>query len=97
MIGSTRKEEDGVDTSKTTKRTTRIPCILRYDFWLSCKCDDCRTFLSLYHKNLLVSVHAATCRTQPDVVELLWDYGGDINTRTNNMETPLGESVVQGN
>lgn len=35
-------------------------------------------------------VHAAACWAQPDLIELLCEYGGDINAKTNNLETPLG-------
>lgn len=34
-------------------------------------------------------VHAAACWAQPDLVELLCEYGGDINSKTGNGETPL--------
>ncbi|VDM31973.1 unnamed protein product [Toxocara canis] len=34
-------------------------------------------------------VHAAACWAQPDLIELLCEYGGDINAKTNNGETPL--------
>uniref|UniRef100_A0A0K0D003 ANK_REP_REGION domain-containing protein n=1 Tax=Angiostrongylus cantonensis TaxID=6313 RepID=A0A0K0D003_ANGCA len=35
-------------------------------------------------------VHAAACWAQPDLVELICEYGGDINAKTSSGETPLG-------
>ncbi|CAJ0578126.1 unnamed protein product, partial [Mesorhabditis spiculigera] len=34
-------------------------------------------------------IHAAACWAQPDLVELLCEYGGDISAKTNQQETPL--------
>lgn len=39
-------------------------------------------------------VHAAACWAQPDLIELLCEYGGDINAKTNNGETPLGNFLL---
>lgn len=35
-------------------------------------------------------VHAAASWNQPDLIELLCEYGADINAKTNGGETPLG-------
>ncbi|KIH43932.1 ankyrin repeat protein, partial [Ancylostoma duodenale] len=34
-------------------------------------------------------VHAAACWAQPDLVELICEYGGDINAKTSSGEAPL--------
>ncbi|ULU10863.1 hypothetical protein L5515_000906 [Caenorhabditis briggsae] len=34
-------------------------------------------------------VHAAACWAQPDLIELLCQYGGDIHAKTKNGETPM--------
>ncbi|KAF8368189.1 gfi-2 [Pristionchus pacificus] len=39
--------------------------------------------------DLWTSVHAAAAWAQPDLLELLCDYGGEINAKTSNMEAPI--------
>ncbi|GMT28322.1 hypothetical protein PFISCL1PPCAC_19619, partial [Pristionchus fissidentatus] len=39
--------------------------------------------------DLWTPVHAAAAWAQPDLVELLCDYGGDINAKTKNLEAPM--------
>ncbi|CAD6186359.1 unnamed protein product [Caenorhabditis auriculariae] len=34
-------------------------------------------------------VHAAACWAQPDLIELICEYGGDINAKTSTGETPM--------
>lgn len=50
----------------------------------------CGVSPSVRDNDLWMPVHAAACWAQPDLIELLCEYGGDINAKTNNGETPLG-------
>lgn len=50
----------------------------------------CGVSPSVRDNDLWMPVHAAACWAQPDLVELLCEYGADINAKTNNGETPLG-------
>lgn len=50
----------------------------------------CGVSPSVRDNDLWMPVHAAACWAQPDLIELLCEYGGDINAKTNNLETPLG-------
>ncbi|VDD86830.1 unnamed protein product [Enterobius vermicularis] len=49
----------------------------------------CGVSPSVRDNDLWMPVHAAACWAQPDLVELLCEYGADINAKTNNGETPL--------
>ncbi|VDN50906.1 unnamed protein product [Dracunculus medinensis] len=49
----------------------------------------CGVSPSVRDNDLWMPVHAAACWAQPDLIELLCEYGGDINAKTNNLETPL--------
>uniref|UniRef100_A0A915BSP5 ANK_REP_REGION domain-containing protein n=2 Tax=Parascaris univalens TaxID=6257 RepID=A0A915BSP5_PARUN len=53
-------------------------------FLLRCGVSPC-----VRDNDLWMPVHAAACWAQPDLIELLCEYGGDINAKTNNGETPL--------
>lgn len=46
--------------------------------------------LSTFLHSFFCSVHAAAAWAQPDLLELLCDYGGEINAKTSNMEAPIG-------
>lgn len=45
---------------------------------------------SLRDNDFWMPVHAAASWNQPDLIELLCEYGADINAKTSNGETPLG-------
>uniref|UniRef100_A0A0N5ABC5 ANK_REP_REGION domain-containing protein n=1 Tax=Syphacia muris TaxID=451379 RepID=A0A0N5ABC5_9BILA len=49
----------------------------------------CGVSPSVRDNDLWMPVHAAACWAQPDLIELLCEYGADINAKTNNGETPL--------
>uniref|UniRef100_A0A1I8ER22 ANK_REP_REGION domain-containing protein n=1 Tax=Wuchereria bancrofti TaxID=6293 RepID=A0A1I8ER22_WUCBA len=49
----------------------------------------CGVSPSVRDNDLWMPVHAAACWAQPDLIELLCEYGGDINAKTNNGETAL--------
>ncbi|MFH4980813.1 hypothetical protein AB6A40_007522 [Gnathostoma spinigerum] len=49
----------------------------------------CGVSPSVRDNDLWMPVHAAACWAQPDLIELLCEYGGDINAKTNSGETPL--------
>ncbi|VDK20750.1 unnamed protein product, partial [Anisakis simplex] len=53
-------------------------------FLLRCGVSPC-----VRDNDLWMPVHAAACWAQPDLIELLCEYGGDISAKTNNGETPL--------
>lgn len=38
-------------------------------------------------------IHAAACWAQPDIIELLCEYGADVVAKTAAGETPLGKSI----
>ncbi len=50
----------------------------------------CGVSPSVRDNDLWQPIHAAACWAQPDLVELLSEYGGDINAKTSAGETPLG-------
>uniref|UniRef100_A0A1I7YI30 ANK_REP_REGION domain-containing protein n=1 Tax=Steinernema glaseri TaxID=37863 RepID=A0A1I7YI30_9BILA len=44
---------------------------------------------SVRDNDLWMPIHAAACWPQPDLIELLCEYGGDVNATTNANETPM--------
>ncbi|TKR94009.1 hypothetical protein L596_008360 [Steinernema carpocapsae] len=44
---------------------------------------------SVRDNDLWMPIHAAACWSQPELVELLCEYGGDVNALTNANETPM--------
>ena len=44
--------------------------------------------------DLWMPVHASANWNHPDVIELLCEYGSEINAKTNTGETPFGANIV---
>lgn len=49
----------------------------------------CGLETSLRDNDLWLPIHAAASWNQPELIELLCEYGADINATTANQETPL--------
>ncbi len=50
----------------------------------------CRVPATVRDNDLWQPIHAAACWAQADVIELLCEYGADVNAKTAANETALG-------
>lgn len=57
-------------------------------FLIRCDCN-----VNARDNDLWTPMHAAASWNQPDIIELLFEYGADINAKTGGQETVLGKAV----